>query len=184
MLWLQHLSQLVVRLIAPQLRTTSHITVYCHTTNTAQGKIRRFFDTQHCKPARVQWDCCKQVQWFERKCSLPASIASGMHDVEVVESDLVDTNLVGCLDSKALIVTANSYEEVREQRTLDGRMEHPCRHITMDIQSWAVGRACCKQSAVHGGVSNSMVESSDERSLRRPAVDAAGCCPGASRPQR
>ena len=37
-----------------------------------------------------------------------------MHEAEVVESDLVDTNLVGCLDSKALIVTANSYEEVRE----------------------------------------------------------------------
>jgi len=36
-----------------------------------------------------------------------------MHDAEVVESDLVDTNLVGCLDSKALIITANSYEEVR-----------------------------------------------------------------------
>jgi hypothetical protein len=35
-----------------------------------------------------------------------------MHDTEVVESDLIDTNLVGCLDSKATIITANSYDEV------------------------------------------------------------------------
>ena len=35
-----------------------------------------------------------------------------MHELEVVESDLLDTNLVGCLDSKATIIQANSYEEV------------------------------------------------------------------------
>lgn len=36
-----------------------------------------------------------------------------MHDREVVESDLTDTNLVGCIDKKAVLVKARSYEEVR-----------------------------------------------------------------------
>lgn len=54
-----------------------------------------------------------QVQWFERRGSLPPSVGATMHEAEVVESDLIDTNLVGCLDSKATIVTANSYDEVR-----------------------------------------------------------------------
>lgn len=58
----------------------------------------------------------QQVQWFERRGSLPASVSASMHEAEVVESDLVDTNLVGCLDSKALIITADTYEEVRAGR--------------------------------------------------------------------
>lgn len=53
-----------------------------------------------------------QVQWFERRGSLPAGVSASMHELEVVESDLLDTNLVGCLDSKATIIQANSYEEV------------------------------------------------------------------------
>jgi hypothetical protein len=63
-----------------------------------------------------------QVQWFERRGSLPASVGGSMHEAEVVESDLVDTNLVGCLDSKALILRANSYEEVCALGGLKGRV--------------------------------------------------------------
>lgn len=55
---------------------------------------------------------CPQVQWFEPRASLPPAVAAGMHEQEVVESDLIDTNLVGCLDSKATIIQASSYEEV------------------------------------------------------------------------
>lgn len=50
-------------------------------------------------------------------------MAANMHETEVVESDLVDTNLVGCLDSKALIISANSYEEVRGIE-----VTHTCMH--------------------------------------------------------
>lgn len=65
------------------------------------------------RPASKCMSLSMQVQWFERRGSLPASVGASMHEAEVVESDLIDTNLVGCLDSRALILTANSYEEVR-----------------------------------------------------------------------
>ena len=56
---------------------------------------------------------CMQVRWYERRSAVPAALAASMHDREVVASSLLDTNLVGCLDSRATVVRASSYEEVR-----------------------------------------------------------------------
>jgi hypothetical protein len=56
-----------------------------------------------------------QVRWYERRSAVPAVLAAAMHDREVVASDLLDTNLVGCLDKRATVVRASSYEEVRQR---------------------------------------------------------------------
>jgi hypothetical protein len=53
-----------------------------------------------------------QVQWYERKANLPLQLQTNMHDREVLESDMTDTNLVGCIDRKAAVFRARSYEEV------------------------------------------------------------------------
>lgn len=52
------------------------------------------------------------MQWFERSSSLPPELACGMHEREVAESNLTDANLVGCIDSKAMVVKADTYEQV------------------------------------------------------------------------
>jgi hypothetical protein len=54
-----------------------------------------------------------QVQWYERRANMPANLQEGMHDREVVEWLQTDTNLVGCIERKARVVKARSYEEVR-----------------------------------------------------------------------
>lgn len=54
-----------------------------------------------------------QVRWYERRSAVPAALAASMHEREVVASSLLDTNLVGCLDSRATVVRASSYKEVR-----------------------------------------------------------------------
>jgi hypothetical protein len=53
-----------------------------------------------------------QVQWYERRANMPPALQRGMHEREVVEWLLTDTNLVGCLERRALVVRARSYEEV------------------------------------------------------------------------
>lgn len=55
-----------------------------------------------------------QVQWFERRGSVPPALGAMMSEHEVVESDLCDTNLVGCIDKKAVIVRANNYTQVHK----------------------------------------------------------------------
>ncbi len=44
---------------------------------------------------------------------MPAHLQAGMHDREVVEWLQTDTNLVGCIERKARVIKARSYEEVR-----------------------------------------------------------------------
>ncbi len=46
---------------------------------------------------------------------MPDAFQTRMHERELVESDLFDTNLVGCIDRKALVVVAASYAEVSAQ---------------------------------------------------------------------
>ena len=70
-----------------------------------------------------------QVQWYERKANLPLQLQANMHDREVLESDMTDTNLVGCIDRKAAVFRARSYEEVRVGRKLEG-LTLVCRQIT------------------------------------------------------
>ncbi|WIA14550.1 hypothetical protein OEZ85_003067 [Tetradesmus obliquus] len=55
-----------------------------------------------------------EVRWYERRSAVPAVLAASMHEREVVASSLLDTNLVGCLDSRATVVRASSYEEACE----------------------------------------------------------------------
>jgi hypothetical protein len=54
-----------------------------------------------------------QVQWYERRANMPAHLQEGMHDREVAEWLQTDTNLVGCIERKARVVKAPSYEKVR-----------------------------------------------------------------------
>jgi hypothetical protein len=44
---------------------------------------------------------------------MPPALQEGMHEREVVEWLQTDTNLVGCIERKARVVKARSYEEVR-----------------------------------------------------------------------
>jgi hypothetical protein len=44
---------------------------------------------------------------------MPPHLQEGMHDREVAEWLQTDTNLVGCIERKARVVKAASYEEVR-----------------------------------------------------------------------
>ena len=54
---------------------------------------------------------CPQVQWYERRANMPAHLQEGMHDREVAEWLQTDTNLVGCIERKARILKADSYEQ-------------------------------------------------------------------------
>jgi hypothetical protein len=47
---------------------------------------------------------------------MPPNLQEGMHDAEVVEWLQTDTNLVGCIERKARVVKAASYDEVRWPR--------------------------------------------------------------------
>jgi hypothetical protein len=53
-----------------------------------------------------------QVRWYERKQNLPPHIQEQMHDWELCELDSNDVNSVGCIDGKAVVINARSYEEV------------------------------------------------------------------------
>jgi hypothetical protein len=57
----------------------------------------------------------KQVQWYERRANMPAHLQEGMHDREVVEWLQTDQNLVGCIERKARVLKAGSYEEAAAQ---------------------------------------------------------------------
>lgn len=67
-----------------------------------------------------------------------------MHEREVVESDLIDSNLVGCLDHKALIIKANSYEQVCGARCIGA---HSCMAVRFARHGRVVPAALC----VEGG---------------------------------
>jgi hypothetical protein len=53
---------------------------------------------------------------------MPANLQEGMHEREVAEWLQTDTNLVGCIERKACVIRAASYEEVRgrARRALEG----------------------------------------------------------------
>ena len=53
-----------------------------------------------------------QVQWYERRANMPAHLQEGMHDREVAEWLQTDTNLVGCIERKARVIKADSFEQV------------------------------------------------------------------------
>ncbi|GBF97254.1 hypothetical protein Rsub_09945 [Raphidocelis subcapitata] len=58
---------------------------------------------------------CIEVQWYERRANMPAHLQEGMHEREVAEWLQTDTNLVGCIERKARVLRARSYEEAVAQ---------------------------------------------------------------------
>ena len=62
---------------------------------------------------------------------MPAHLQEGMHDREVVEWLQTDTNLVGCIERKARVVKAASYDEALAQLTPDEAAGdwHFCRGV-------------------------------------------------------
>eukprot|EP00879_Flechtneria_rotunda_P001503 GHRR01001660.1.p1 GENE.GHRR01001660.1~~GHRR01001660.1.p1 ORF type:complete len:1310 (+),score=607.85 GHRR01001660.1:230-4159(+) len=90
-----------------------------------------------------------EVQWFERRAALPPAVASTMHELEVVESDLTDANLVGCLERKATVVLASSYSEALQQVPVHQRSRdwHFCKGVlesaTQRVKTYQeLGRLC------------------------------------------
>jgi hypothetical protein len=76
-----------------------------------------------------------QVRWYERRSAVPAALGACMHDREVVASDLLDTNLVGCLDKRATVVRAGSYEEVGAALV--------CVRVCWGVRCWHCRCCCC-----------------------------------------
>ncbi len=63
---------------------------------------------------------------------MPAHLQVGMHDREVVEWLQTDTNLVGCIERKARVLKARSYEEALTRLTAAeaaGEEWHFCRGV-------------------------------------------------------
>jgi hypothetical protein len=62
---------------------------------------------------------------------MPANLQEGMHDREVVEWLQTDTNLVGCIERKARVVKARSYDHAAAQLAADeaGGDWHFCRGV-------------------------------------------------------
>lgn len=100
----------------------------CTAISAAQASLsqRRALNKAVSEPlqAKVVSDGVLQVQWFERRSSVPPGVGALMSEAEVVESDLRCTNLVGCIDSKAVIVRADSYTQVCTE--LPGHAEKHC----------------------------------------------------------
>ena len=87
--------------------------------------ISAFEDTRQAGGDRL----CIEVQWYERRANMPAQLQEGMHEREVAEWLQTDTNLVGCIERKARVLRARSYEDAAAQldpADVDGEW-HFCR---------------------------------------------------------
>ncbi|KAI8470082.1 MAG: hypothetical protein J3K34DRAFT_521647 [Monoraphidium minutum] len=74
--------------------------------------LRAFEDPRAPEPDRLCIEASAAcVRWYERKTNMPAAFQENMHDRELVESLQSDTNLVGCIDHRAVVVHGASYEE-------------------------------------------------------------------------
>ncbi|KIY94336.1 hypothetical protein MNEG_13627 [Monoraphidium neglectum] len=91
-----------------------------------------FEDTQQQGGDRL----CVEVQWYERRNNMPPALQEGMHEREVVEWLQTDTNLVGCIERKARVVKARSYEEAAAQLPPEeaGGEWHFCRGV-LEVES-------------------------------------------------
>lgn len=96
-----------------------------------------------------------QVQWYERRANMPAHLQEGMHDREVVEWLQTDTNLVGCIERKATVVKARSYEEVGRRAVMNMR------------------RCGCTDCQGRRGRAKAHRQHADLRAYARPQHDAA-----------
>ncbi|KAI8470406.1 MAG: hypothetical protein J3K34DRAFT_458897 [Monoraphidium minutum] len=74
---------------------------------------------------------CVEVQWYERRANMPPALQEGMHEREVVEWLQTDTNLVGCIERRANVIKAHSYEEAVAQLGPEaaGGEWHFCRGV-------------------------------------------------------
>ena len=83
-----------------------------------------------------------QVQWFERSAALPPAISEDMHEREVAETAQTDCNLVGCIDSRAHVVKADTYEQVRARSLRGSWCGTPQGSCGAGLRSAWGGRGC------------------------------------------
>ncbi|KAF6265750.1 hypothetical protein COO60DRAFT_1623835 [Scenedesmus sp. NREL 46B-D3] len=129
-----------------------------------------------------------EVRWYEQRGAVPAALAAAMHEREVVASALQDTNLVGCLDKRATVVRAGSYEELICKgfagsasycNNMDGQQQQYEDAEMLDVFE-ADGTVTCKGSSGKGSGANINRSRRGGAGVARVAAAAAAVGPAAA----